>query len=227
VIVTSDKCYENRETLHAYSEGEPLGGYDPYSSSKACAEIVTSAYRRSFLAASQAAAATVRAGNVIGGGDWARDRLVPDLMRAFSARETAMIRNPSAVRPWQHAVEPLSGCLMLAEKLATEGQSYAEAWNFGPDARDARTVGDVVRLAALEWGPQARWTGEQMAHPHEATLLNLDASKARARLGWRPRWSLETAMNQTVRWYKGLAAGDDMRDLTRAQIGEFMEVGGD
>jgi CDP-glucose 4,6-dehydratase len=224
VIVTSDKCYENREIDHAYAEHEPLGGHDPYSSSKACAELVASAYRRSFLSADSGKVATARAGNVIGGGDWAADRLLPDLMRAFAAGTSAPIRNPAAVRPWQHVLEPLSGYLRLAEKLDEHGAPFADAWNFGPMPSDTRSVEDVVSNAAKEWGSDARWCTDQATHPHEAKLLRLDASKARTRLGWQPYWTVETAVRETVRWYKEFARGADMRGLTLAQIASYSEV---
>jgi CDP-glucose 4,6-dehydratase len=224
VIVTSDKCYENRETNHAYGEDEPLGGYDPYSSSKACAEIVTSAYRRSFLASGHAAVATVRAGNVIGGGDWAKDRLVPDLMRAFARRDAASIRNPHAVRPWQHVLEPLGGCMTLARRLADEGQPFATAWNFGPDAGGARTVREIVEIAAANWGTGARWVLDSGDQLHEANLLSLDARKARDGLQWKPHWSLDDSVRETVDWYRAYVDGVDMRDFTLQQIRRFSEA---
>ena len=224
VIVTSDKCYENREMNHAYAEHEPLGGHDPYSSSKACAELVASAYRRSFFSADSGKVATVRAGNVIGGGDWASNRLLPDLMRAFAAGTSAPIRNPAAVRPWQHVLEPLSGYLRLAEKLDEHGTPFAEAWNFGPTPSDTQSVADVVSIAAKEWGDEARWCTDGATHPHEAKLLRLDAGKARARLGWQPYWTVETAVRETVRWYKAFAGGEDMRELTLAQIETYSEA---
>jgi CDP-glucose 4,6-dehydratase len=224
VIFTSDKCYENRETGQRYAEQDPLGGHDPYSSSKACAELVTAAYRRSFMTGATAAVATVRAGNVIGGGDWAVDRLVPDLVRAFSTGAAARIRSPAAVRPWQHVLEPVSGCLRLAEKLSKHGAGFAEPWNFGPDPSDVRTVEEVVTLASSQWGAEARWTTDDGLHPHEAMLLNLDASKARERLGWRPRWRLEATVRETIGWYKAFEDGMDMRGLTLAQIARYAEA---
>lgn len=224
VVVTSDKCYENREIDHAYAEHEPLGGHDPYSSSKACAELVTSAYRRSFLGAGSTAVATARAGNVIGGGDWAADRLLPDLLRAFATGSSAPIRNPAAVRPWQHVLEPLSGYVRLAEQLDEHGAEFAEAWNFGPEPSDTRSVEDVVSIAAREWGGEARWRTDGATHPHEARLLRLDAGKARTRLGWQPRWSVETAVRETVRWFKAFEGGADMRELTLAQIETYAEA---
>jgi CDP-glucose 4,6-dehydratase len=224
VIFTSDKCYENLETDRPYVERDPLGGHDPYSSSKACAEIVTSAFRRSFASQGTDRIATVRAGNVIGGGDWAADRLLPDFMRAVSSDQSLAIRNPSAVRPWQHVLEPLRGCLQLAEKLADEGGRFADAWNFGPDSGGACTVEEVIRLAALSWGPGATWQADRGPHPHEAGQLRVDAGKARERLGWQPRWPLQRAVDRTVAWYKADLSGQDMEEFTLRQIAEYSEI---
>lgn len=226
VNVTTDKCYDNREWIWGYREADPLGGYDPYSSSKACSELVTAAYRQSFFNPSdyrrhRTGIATTRAGNVIGGGDWAEARLVPDALAAFARRRPVTIRNPDAVRPWQHVLEPLSGYLMLAERLATEGENYSEAWNFGPDDVDARPVRWIVdRLAAL-WGEGASWHYDATEHPHEAQQLRLDCSKAHSRLHWRPRWDLNDALRRTVDWQRAFLAGKDMHALTLAQIAEF------
>jgi CDP-glucose 4,6-dehydratase len=222
VSVTTDKVYENVERLGGYRENEPLGGYDPYSSSKAAAELVTAAYRRSFLAEQGVAVATARAGNVIGGGDWATDRLVPDALAAFARSRPVEIRNPSAVRPWQHVLEPLSGYLLLAERLAeTGGDDVAEAWNFGPDADDAMPVRDIVdRMAAL-WGGGASWISDDGDNPHEAGLLGLDAGKAATRLGWRPRWSLDDALAATVDWQRAYLAGASPRETSLAQIAAY------
>ena len=220
VIVTTDKCYENRESIWEYSENEPLGGYDPYSSSKACVELLTSAWRRSYFEKSQVAVATVRAGNVIGGGDWAPDRLIPDFMRAFARHETLRVRSPDAVRPWQHVLEPLYGYLRLAECLLIDGCSYAEAWNFGPSDEDARSVRWIVeRLVSASHG--ATWEYEQKPQLHEALYLKLDSSKARARLGWKSRWRLETALDKTIEWYSDWRQGKDMREVSLAQIAEY------
>ena len=222
--VTTDKCYENREWPWGYRENEAMGGHDPYSSSKACSELLTTAYRNSFLAERGVALATARAGNVIGGGDWAADRLVPDLLRAFGRGESAVIRRPAAVRPWQHVIEPLSGYLRLAERLLQDGQAVAEGWNFGPEDRDARTVGWIVeRLAAL-WGPDARWTLEAEGHPHEAHTLKLDISKAREGLNWRPRWGLQQALRRTVEWHKAWQGGADVRALCLQQLDEHQRT---
>jgi CDP-glucose 4,6-dehydratase len=224
VVFTSDKCYENLETDRPYVERDPLGGYDPYSSSKACAEIVASAFRRSFASQGTGRVATVRAGNVIGGGDWAADRLLPDLVRAASAHQPLAIRNPSAVRPWQHVLEPLRGCLLLAERLRQQGGRYADAWNLGPDSDDAFMVEEVVRMAARIWGADATWHSDDTAHPHEAGQLRVDASKAREHLGWQPRWPLSRAVERTIEWYKSFLSGEDMRELTLRQIAEYSET---
>ncbi|MDR3159929.1 MAG: CDP-glucose 4,6-dehydratase [Zoogloeaceae bacterium] len=221
--VTSDKCYENREWLWSYRENEPLGGHDPYSSSKACAELVTTAYRNAFFRAQNLRVATARAGNVIGGGDWGKDRLIPDILRAIVAGTPLRLRNPRAVRPWQHVLEPLSGYLLLAEKLYAEGEDYASAWNFGPAAEDARPVEWLVERLARDWQGRFVWEADPRAHPHEARALRLDAAKARLQLGWRPRWRLETALTRVVDWQQAWLAGQDMRAFTLAQIAAFEE----
>lgn len=220
VSVTSDKCYENREWLWPYRENDPLGGHDPYSSSKACAELVTAAYRNSFFAQGPALA-SARAGNVIGGGDWARDRLVPDIMRAFLAGQPVVVRNSGAIRPWQHVLEPLNGYLLLAERLWQEGQAFAEAWNFGPLAEDARPVSWIVEQLSAGWGEGAGWDHDRTVQPHEAGTLKLDSSKARARLGWRPKLALAGALDWVAAWYKAHGQGQDMRRVTELQIAEY------
>lgn len=216
--ITTDKCYENREWPWGYRENEAMGGHDPYSSSKACSELLSAAYRRSFLAEGGVALATARAGNVIGGGDWAADRLVPDLLRAFERGEPAVIRRPAAVRPWQHVIEPLSGYLLLAQALLQQGQAVAEGWNFGPEDRDARPVGWIVEQLATLWGPDARWALQPDGHPHEAHTLKLDISKAREGLNWRPRWGLQQALQRTVEWHKAWLGGANVRALCLQQI---------
>jgi CDP-glucose 4,6-dehydratase len=227
VVVTSDKCYENREWLWAYREDEKLGGHDPYSSSKACAELVTAAWRRSFCSpagARQMAIASVRAGNVFGGGDWAEDRLVPDCMRALATPRPIGIRNPSATRPWQHVLDPLCGYLLLAERLWSEPETYSEAWNFGPSEGDIRPVAWIASRIVALWGDGARWepvAGDQL---HEAQLLKVDAAKARTRLGWSPRLTLETGLSWTVEWYRAHAQGGAARELTEIQIARFGEL---
>jgi CDP-glucose 4,6-dehydratase len=221
VVVTTDKCYENREWVWGYREDEPMGGYDPYSNSKGCAELVSSAYRKSFLKDAGIAMATARAGNVIGGGDWALDRLIPDILRALQQREPVLIRNPHAIRPWQHVLEPLSGYLLLAERLYTQGQADAEGWNFGPRDEDARPVQWIVEHLCNTWGDGASWTLQPGNHPHEASFLKLDISKARQRLQWTPRWSLEAALTRITEWHQAWLAGQDMRALCLTQISQY------
>ncbi len=221
VNITTDKCYENREWVWGYRENDPIGGYDPYSSSKGCAELVSSAYRKSFLREAGIAMATVRAGNVIGGGDWALDRLVPDILRALEKGEAVLIRNPQAIRPWQHVLEPLSGYLLLAERLCQHGQLDAEGWNFGPHDEDARPVLTIVEHLCENWGGGASWTLQPGDHPHEASFLKLDISKARQRLQWLPRWSLETALNHITTWHKAWLKGEDIRTVCLTQINQY------
>lgn len=218
VVVTSDKCYANREWLWPYRENEALGGRDPYSASKACAEIVAAAWRDSFPR-DGLAIATARAGNVIGGGDWAADRLVPDAARAWSAGEPIRVRYPQAVRPWQHVLEPLHGYLLLAERL--HAGEAAESWNFGPDEADMLPVGELLDRLAGHWGDGARWIGDAQPHPHEAGLLRLDSSRARTLLGWRPRWALDQALRRTAEWYRAFHAGGDMLERCLAEIEEY------
>jgi len=225
VNVTTDKCYENREWAWGYRENEAMGGHDPYSSSKACSELVTSAYRSSFMAASGIALASARAGNVIGGGDWAADRLVPDALRAFEQGQAVLIRNPHSTRPWQHVLEPLDGYLTLAERLWTDGARYAEGWNFGPADEGARPVRWIVERLAAAWGIGAAWSADTSTHhPHEAHWLKLDTSKARQALGWQPRWNLETALDKTVLWHQAWRRGEDMRALCLAQIAQYAQA---
>jgi CDP-glucose 4,6-dehydratase len=216
INITSDKCYENREWQKGYREDEALGGHDPYSSSKACAELVTAAWRHSFLAQKDCAVATARAGNVIGGGDWATDRLVPDFLRSLDAGIPLRVRSPHAVRPWQHVLEPISGYLLLAQALAIKGQSFAEAWNFGPSEEDTRPVDWIVeRLVASS--PGATWTTEP-ASLHEANYLKLDSSKAQARLDWKRRWPLDYALERTLEWHFAWRRKEDMRKVSLGQI---------
>lgn len=222
VNVTTDKCYENREWVWGYREDEPMGGHDPYSSSKGCAELVASAYRRSYFADGRVALGSVRAGNVIGGGDWADDRLVPDILRAFDAGRPVVIRNPVSTRPWQHVLEPLSGYLTLAQRLWHEGAAFAEAWNFGPEDGDARPVRWIVEALAERWGDGARWELDSQAQPHEAGYLKLDSAKARARLGWHPRWRLARALAEIVDWHRAWRGGADARVLCQQQIETYV-----
>jgi CDP-glucose 4,6-dehydratase len=221
--VTTDKCYENREWVWPYRENESLGGFDPYSSSKACSELVTAAYRNSFLEPAGIQLASARAGNVIGGGDWALDRLVPDFLRKLDAGQTLTIRSPLAIRPWQHVLEPLSGYLDLTEKLILDGQDYAEAWNFGPDESDARPVQWIVEHLCSGI-PEATWQCDAAPQPHEANTLKLDSSKARARLRWRPRWDLQTALSMTLEWHQAWRLGTDMAALSLQQIRQYEEA---
>lgn len=221
VNITTDKCYENREWVWGYREDEPLGGHDPYSSSKACSELVTSAYRRSFLQNTSIALASARAGNVIGGGDWAKDRLIPDILGSFANKEPVLIRSPHAIRPWQHVLEPLSGYMLLAEKLWDQPKEHSEAWNFGPADEDAKPVEWIVSAMSSRWGVGSQWHIDQGDHPHEAHHLKLDISKARQRLGWSPRWSLSTALDKVIDWHKAWMGGENMRGYALRQIAEY------
>ena len=223
VVVTTDKCYDNREWVWGYREDEPMGGFDPYSSSKGCAELVTAAYRKSYFRDTPCAVASGRAGNVIGGGDWAADRLIPDAVRAFAAGQEVVIRNPDSTRPWQLVLEPLVGYLTLAERLVTGGQSFAEPFNFGPADTDAKPVRWIVDRLAKQWG-DAGWRLSGESHPHEAYYLKLDASKAAAKLGWRPRTGLATALDWIVEWYKVWRDGGDVRAVSEQQVERFLEL---
>lgn len=223
LIITSDKCYENKERLWGYRENEPVGGYDPYSSSKGCAELITSAYHRSYFANGNlpecsVAVATARAGNVVGGGDWAPDRLIPDIMNAFIENRPVAIRNPHAIRPWQHVLEPLRGYLMLVEKLFYQRKAFAGAWNFGPDDQDARSVSWMANYLTRLWGKDARWETDMDQHPHEATYLKLDCSKAKSLIGWSPKLDLATTLEWIVRWYRMYHQRKNMREVTEAEI---------
>lgn len=227
VVVTSDKCYENRETLEGYKESDPLGGYDPYSNSKACAELVTASFRSSFFnpqAYSQhgIGVASARAGNVIGGGDWAEDRLIPDMLKAFSDGEAVVIRAPGAIRPWQYILDLLCGYLMLAENLYTHGADYAEPWNFGPNPSDFKPVSWITDKMADYWGENAKWQLDNQNQPHETTYLSLDCSKARRRLQWTPRCKLETALRSIIHWHREWSRGQDIRAVTLDEIQDFM-----
>ncbi|HEY4812295.1 MAG TPA: CDP-glucose 4,6-dehydratase [Solirubrobacteraceae bacterium] len=224
VNVTSDKCYENQEQERGYSEDEPMGGHDPYSSSKGCSELVTDAFRRSFFSdRNDTHVASARAGNVIGGGDWAQDRLLPDIMRAALAGERVRVRNPSSTRPWQHVLNPLSGYLVLAQALWHSSQ-YARGWNFGPAAQDAREVGWIVQRVSELWPGRFHAVTDHGPHPHEARYLQLDSSRAREHLGWTPLLDLDGALRATVEWYVQLRDGADMRAVTLEQI-ESLTIG--
>ncbi|MCD6489459.1 MAG: CDP-glucose 4,6-dehydratase [Thermodesulfobacterium sp.] len=226
IVVTSDKCYENKEWFYGYREDDPLGGYDPYSSSKACVELLISSYRNSFFnpenygKTHQVALATVRAGNVIGGGDWQVDRLIPDCVKALSKGETIKIRNSNAIRPWQHVLEPLSGYLLLAQKMWKEPTKYCEAWNFGPFEKDLATVREVVEKVISLWGG-GKYKIEKDTRFHEAGLLRLDISKAMMKLGWRPKWDLDTALERTVIWYKLFYGNEDMFIYSMKEIENY------
>lgn len=219
VCVTTDKCYENREWVWPYREDDPMGGHDPYSSSKGAAELVIASWRRSYP--DGPLLASVRAGNVIGGGDWAEDRLIPDILRALIAGERPSIRNPASVRPWQHVLEALSGYLMVGERLLASDRAAATAFNFGPSEDDARPVGWIVECMLERWGGQIGWDRPNAPQPHEAVLLRLDSSKARAQLGWRPRLDLNQSLTMIVDWYRLVASGADARVMTLAQIDDY------
>jgi CDP-glucose 4,6-dehydratase len=221
VNVTTDKCYANQEWVWGYRECEALGGHDPYSASKACAEIATAAYRSAFFAATTTAVATARAGNVIGGGDWALDRIVPDFFRAFDADHVLEVRYPGATRPWQHVLEPLCGYITLAEQLYTQGQSLAQAWNFGPADTDAQPVRWLLEQLTAQM-PGARWSATPGDHPHEAGYLKRDSSKAQRQLSWAPRWSLIQALAHTVDWHRAWARGADMHAFSLHQIQSYL-----
>ena len=209
--------------LWGYRENEPMGGHDPYSSSKACAELVSSAYRNSFLKNEGVALATARAGNVIGGGDWAKDRIVPDAMRSFMNNETLLVRNPLATRPWQHVLELLSGYLLLCQQLIEQPENFAEAWNFGPNDVDAQPVSRLVEVMVHSWGEDAQWELDKDNHPHEANYLKLDCSKSKALLKWKTIWGLERALDETVRWYKAWHNNEDMYGFTLNQIKYYQQ----
>lgn len=228
VNVTTDKVYENREWAWGYRENEPMGGYDPYSNSKGCSELVTASYRSSYFNPGQygdhgVAVATARAGNVIGGGDWAGDRLIPDCIRAILAGEPVQIRNPDAIRPWQHVLEPLSGYLLLAQRLHEDGIRYSGGWNFGPAEEDARPVGWIVERLCAGWGPGASFILDGGEHPHEAHHLKLDCSKAKTELGWQPHWSLASALDSIIEWTQAYLQQQELREVSLNQIRKYSE----
>lgn len=223
VNVTTDKCYENREWEWGYREDEPMGGHDPYSNSKGCVELITSAYRNSFFNSPQGAAlASARAGNVIGGGDWAEDRLIPDILRAFEKNQPVVIRNPQATRPWQHVLEPLSGYLVLAQNLWSQGHEFAQGWNFGPKDEDARPVEWILNHMVEMWGAGARWQLDNDPQPHEARYLKLDISKARSRLHWSPSWNLETTLSRIVKWHHAWLGHENIQAKCLDEINAYM-----
>jgi CDP-glucose 4,6-dehydratase len=224
VSVTTDKVYENQEWVWGYRENEPLGGYDPYSSSKGCAELVTGAYRRSFFSFTDAPAlASARAGNVIGGGDWSADRLIPDAIKAFEKGEPVVIRNPIATRPWQHVLEPLSGYLILAENLNNEGNKYSEAWNFGPEDKDCKSVQWILDELVAKWRTGASWILDKNSQPHEARFLKLDCSKANSGLHWYPKWQISQVLQKIVNWQYHYRAGEDMQKYCLEEIKTYLD----
>lgn len=230
LIVTSDKCYENKERDRGYTEDEPMGGFDPYSSSKGCAELVTASFRNAFFNPHDyhshgTSIATVRAGNVIGGGDWAKDRLIPDIIKAFMEGRDAQIRNPDAIRPWQHVLDSLSGYIILAQRAWEQGPAFAEPWNFGADEEQSRPVHWIAEHLASLWSQDSRWIAAgESATKHEAHYLKLDCSKAKSRLGWRPRLNLRDALEWTVEWYRAYSGREDMRGATLAQIHRYRDL---
>lgn len=227
VVVTSDKCYDNKEWTWGYRENEPMGGFDPYSNSKGCSELVTSAYRNSFFAnEGSALIASGRAGNVIGGGDWAKDRLIPDTVKSFTERQTVNIRSPKAIRPWQHVLEPLRGYMMLAEELYNGNKEFAQGWNFGPVENDIRSVSWIVEKLVSIWGNGANWKMENADQPHEAKLLALDHSLARYKLGWEPILRLEDALEWVVDWYKAFESNEDIYKTCMTQIKNYQDLEG-
>jgi CDP-glucose 4,6-dehydratase len=228
VNVTTDKCYENKEWHWGYRENEPMGGFDPYSNSKGCSELVTSSYRSSYFNPQDysehgVALASARAGNVIGGGDWADNRLIPDFIRAITDGNKVKIRSPFAIRPWQHVLEPLSGYLTLAAKLFSEGIHYAEGWNFGPEDMDAKNVEWITSTICKLWGEGASFSIDANPQPHEANYLKLDCSKAKSELDWLPKWNIETTLNTIVNWNKAFLKGENIRTVTEQQIKKYFE----
>lgn len=226
INVTSDKCYENRESISGYKETDPMGGYDPYSCSKGCAELVTSSFRNSFFNPKEydkhgIALASVRAGNIIGGGDWSPNRLVPDIMKGLIENQTVTIRNPSSVRPWQFVLEPLRGYLMLAEKLWHEGPRYVEGWNFGPDDQDVKPVFWLIEKISQKWGKKVNWNLNNTHNYHETNYLRLDCSKAKMKLGWSPKLNMEKTIEFVVEWYKQFEKNQDVKGITEEQISKY------
>jgi len=221
VNITTDKCYENDGRSEGYKEDDPMGGYDPYSSSKGCAELVTSAYRRSFLQEQGVGLASVRAGNVIGGGDWADDRLIPDILRSFEKSEPVVIRNPKSTRPWQHVLEPLSGYLVLAQKIYNDQNKYSEGWNFGPNEQDVKPVDWILNRMIGKW-PNSSWELDSSSNPHEANFLQLDISKSEFKLGWKPVWELSHTLEKIIDWHQAWLNKEDMQTVCLSEIEAYM-----
>lgn len=224
VNITTDKCYENTNIIWGYREDDRMGGYDPYSSSKACAELISAAYRNSFLREEGISMATARAGNVIGGGDWSDDRLLPNILNSLEKDEDIYIRNPNAVRPWQHVLEPLSGYIVLAEKLYSDGKNFSEAWNFGPNDDDAKSVSWIVENMINNWNSNNKWQIQQGDHPHEASYLKLDISKAKKFLDWQPQWNLNEALNKIIEWHSAFLSKENMRNKSLEQINIYSKL---
>jgi CDP-glucose 4,6-dehydratase len=227
VMITTDKCYENKEWEWGYRENEPMGGEDPYSSSKGAAELLIASYRSSYFPTSKyqqhkTAIASVRAGNVIGGGDWAENRLIPDIIRAFQKGKQVHIRNPNSIRPWQHVLEPIYGYMTLAEKLIKDGKDYSQAWNFGPQEEDAKSVKWIVEKMTALWGYSENWVLDDGVHPNEANYLKLDCSKAHSRLSWWPKWDLEKSLQQVIEWHRAEQVTEDLQEKCLEQINEYM-----
>ncbi len=220
VNITTDKCYENDGRQYGYKESDPMGGYDPYSSSKGCAELVTSSYRRSFLQEQGVGLASVRAGNVIGGGDWSNDRLIPDILRSFERNESVVIRNPKSTRPWQHVLEPLSGYIVLAQEMYNNHKEYAEGWNFGPNEQDVKQVDWILNKMISGW-PNSSWELDKESNPHEAGFLKLDIEKAKSKLGWMPVWGLSHTLEKIISWHKAWLNKEDMQAVCLAEIEEY------
>jgi CDP-glucose 4,6-dehydratase len=225
VVITTDKCYENKEWDWGYRENEPMGGYDPYSSSKGCCELLVSSYRRSYFnELNKPFLATVRAGNVIGGGDWSEDRLIPDILKSFQNSNNTIIRNPNAIRPWQHVLEPLCAYLLLIQKMSINGKEFSEAWNFGPNDNDCKSVKWIVEKIIQFWGDNLNWNLDENFNPHEAKFLKLDISKAKNRLGWYPKLDLESSLKNIVSWHKSWIEGENMKYKTKEEIINYLKI---
>jgi CDP-glucose 4,6-dehydratase len=221
INITTDKCYENEESDKKYMEDDPLGGFDPYSSSKACSEIISSAYYRSFFQNKKVGLATARSGNVIGGGDWAQDRLIPDILRSFQEKKSVIVRSPKSIRPWQHVLEPISGYLTLAQKLYCEPEKFSEGWNFGPNEEDAKSVEWILNKMILKW-PNATWKLDKNYSPHEANFLKLDIEKAKSRLCWLPAWNIEYSIDKSIEWHQAWLNKQNMQDFCVNQINQYI-----